>query len=125
VVRLNVAADRLGSFVCCLALGTLTSIRARVLDPEVGIWTLGRPCFWTRLEEDRLVPPEVLRVLKSTDEIDAFGELACSDRANAWLDRMIGELEAFLRSLDGVIDRSWYAWWEKTPSDDETSAESS
>jgi hypothetical protein len=63
--------------------------------------------------------------LKSADEIDAFGELAGSDEANAWLDRMIGELEAFLRSLDGVIDRSWYAWWEKTPSDDETSAESS
>ncbi len=102
-ISLDVAKDGLESFVICLALGTLRSIRENALDPDCGIWTLGRPVFWEPLQEANLISKEVLSVLQSADELSIAGSLNTS-----LLDELIARLE---RRLSDIAEPCWYAKW--------------
>ena len=113
-IQLNVATDTIESFVICLALGTLQAIRQGTFHPDVGIWTIGRPNFWSLLEEKKLVSPEVLTVLQTGDEISAIEALGGSEeQMTAMIDRLITELETALNNLTTVREQSWYAHWNK------------
>ncbi len=103
-ISLNVAKDGLESFVICLALGTLRSIRDGTLSPDVGIWTLGRPIFWSQLGEAKLVSKEVLSVLQSADELSTLD----AELNREFVDGLISKLE---RRLERVAEPNWYAKW--------------
>ena len=103
-ISLDVAKDGLESFVICPALGTLKSIRAGTLSPDVGIWTLGRPIFWNHLGEANLVSKELLSVLQSADEL-SIPDVGL-DRE--FVDALISKLE---KRLERVAEPNWYAEW--------------
>lgn len=55
-------------YIASLALGILQGIKLKALNPEVGIWTLGRPIF-----KEPLLNMPISKSLKQV--IDSFDEL--------------------------------------------------
>jgi hypothetical protein len=104
---LEVATDDRESLALCLALGTLTAMRAGLWPLEAGTWTLARPAFRSPLERAG-VPAEVLAVFDSADELDALCRLAGRGAADAELDRMLSVVRSRLAVLP---ERAWHARW--------------
>ncbi|MCB0847804.1 MAG: hypothetical protein KDE26_31340 [Bacteroidetes bacterium] len=62
-----------------ITLGLLEGIKSGVIPAEAGIWSLGRPRFWTELERNQLISGSLLQVIKTSDELDVIertGDLA-------------------------------------------------
>jgi len=108
-LTLKISREGFESFVICLTLGTLRAIREGTLKPEAGIWTIGRPVFWRRLEKEDLLSPRVLQVLQTADEIDALYELAGSGKGIQMIDELIEILEDELKTQAQPL---WRATWE-------------
>jgi hypothetical protein len=108
LITAQVAEDGLDSFVICLALGTLVAIKERIIDSDAGIWTLARPIFWERFKDNHSLPPEVIDVLQSSDEISALLELNSVD-GEKFIDECIGKLK---KCLSEVKEPSWYMSWD-------------
>jgi len=104
-ISLDVAKDGLESFVICMALGTLGSIRDKLLHSGSGTWTLGRPVFWKPLMDANRISSEVLRVLQSADELCVAESLDA-----AFINDLIAHLE---RRLLEVAEPCWYAKWRR------------
>jgi hypothetical protein len=73
VYHLEIAKADREAFALCLALGTLTAMRAGIWPLEAGIWTLGRPIFWESLTE---MDDTILAVFQSADELNVLAEIA-------------------------------------------------
>lgn len=103
----TLVVENVPAFVACLTLGTLEAIRAGAMDAADGIWTLGAPRTWEPLERDRRVPPELLRVLKTGDEIDAAKTLL----GPAYVG-IVDELkQAVLGLIETRRDKIWRLTW--------------
>ncbi len=106
-MRCDVADEELSAFVTYRALGTLEGIRAGTVPASVGILTLGRPIFWEPLENARLVPPDVLTVLKTADELDALRKVA-PQQFEVRLTELITQLHMALATMSGA---TWPVEW--------------
>jgi hypothetical protein len=93
-------------FILCLTLGTLRALKDGYLDPDAGIWSLGRPVFWQVLESEKLVSAEVLAILQSADELAALKTLAGEAAFQEIIGKDISILENRLLHLK---ETSWYA----------------
>ncbi len=102
--------DDLPAFVAYLALGTLEAIRAGIVSSDVGIWTLGRRIMWEPLEEAKLVPQEIIDVLRVSDELSALQK--CAPLAfNPTVSDLIERLRA---ALGEMPNPSWRVEWTQT-----------
>lgn len=90
------------SFFASLALGLLQSIRNDAVPAKVGIWSLGHPAVWEKLQDT--VPARLINVLKQCDELTTMKKLFTPEVFDVEISLMIGELEGLLRSLD---DPQW------------------
>lgn len=115
MMRCQISEDDFPAFVAYLSLGVLEAIRAGAVAPEVGIWTLGRPITWEPLEEARLVPPEIVEILRASDELSALQKLA----PHAF-DAVVSDLIARLHmALKAMPDSTWQVEWSRTVPDEE------
>jgi len=108
-MRGHIADEDLPAFVTYLALGTFEAIRAGTVPATVGIWTLGRPIFWEPLEDGRLMPPEVLEVLKLADELSALREVAPKE-FDVRLTKIISQLHGALARMPSS---TWRMEWTR------------
>src|SRR5687768_9151815 len=107
-MRLKLPDDDLTSFVGCFTLGMLHAIRTGTIPAETGIWTLGRPRMWELLAHREAIPPDLVDVLQTCDELTAILKLP-PGTFDAELDALIGRVEAILA---GVPDHRWEVTWE-------------
>src|SRR5690242_839038 len=79
--ELSVNSDTLEPFVLCLALGTLEAMKSKIWSAEAGIWTIGRPNFWSKLEKMK-VSEDTLNILVEFDEFDALEKFVAEEDFN-------------------------------------------
>lgn len=108
---LNVQDNTLTAFVGCLVIGTLHEIRRGVLDPDVGIWSLAVPRFVDPLEQYGRLPPALITVLRTCDELSLIRDLA-PEKYLAVIDELIAQVEALLA---GLVDQNFVLNWAHLP----------
>lgn len=104
LVQMSVPAKDLVTFLACLGLGTLRAIRAGVLHPDAGIWTLAVPGFSTPLRDKFSIPPEMMEVFTSADELSVIKEL----RGQAVFEEV---LDGHIRVLERILAESPESIW--------------
>ena len=107
-VQMAIPEKDLITFLACLGLGTLRAIRAGVLHPGAGTWTLAVPGFRAPLESKSDIPKEMLEVFTSADELSAIQELCGQEAFEEVLDRHIRVLESILAQATGS---TWRLRW--------------
>lgn len=111
----QITEDDLPAFVAYLALGTLEAIRAGTVSPDIGIWTLGAPITWEPLEDAKLVPQEIIDVLRQGDELSALQNLA-PQTFDAVVTDLIEQLHIALREMPNP---NWRVVWSQTARDED------
>src|SRR5579872_1329805 len=103
----QISDNDLPAFMAYLALGTLEAVRTGTVSPDVGIWTLGRPMTWEPLEDAKLVPQELIDVLRQGDEL-----LALHNLAPQTFDAVVSDLIERLHTVLGEMPNpSWRVEW--------------
>ncbi len=91
-MQLQVHDDDLPLVLACLGIGILSAIRRDLQPPTMGIQTLGRPRFWEPLLDNPAIPPAIIDVFQTCDELDALQQLA-PEQYTAVIDTLILRLE--------------------------------
>lgn len=84
-------------YVAILALGLLRSMRTGVIPLEHGIWSLGRPNFWKRLEDNKVVSEKLLNIVCQLDELDLQESISSTEKAYMCIDELENELLTILK----------------------------
>jgi hypothetical protein len=91
-----------------LALGILDAISYGAAPAEIGIWTLARPISHDPVAD--LLPPDLLEVIQTLDEVDGPTRDGPTRDAQA---RLIRDLQDRLRAFIAQLDEpQFYLRWE-------------
>ena len=107
MVQLQITRDNIGSFLSCLAIGTLEAMRRGTLSADAGIWSLGAPKVWEPLAKRSMISQGLVEVLEKSDELSAI-QVLLPDHYDAVLEEMISQLhDEFSKFSDPVWQLEW------------------
>ncbi len=88
----NIASSEF--YISSLAIGILEGMKSGTVPFEEGIWSLGRPTFWSSFDKANLLSDHLLSCIKTFDEIDAMKSITSQESAL----RLVEELLTNLRT---------------------------
>src|SRR3954466_15156967 len=102
-IQLDIESEHVPSVAVCLAIGTLYAIQQKRLATKEGIWTVGVPRFWEPLIDLPSLPPDIIEVFQTCDELSAIEQLL-PDRLDSAIEELLNRLMHYIAH---VQDPAW------------------